>query len=505
MRLLYIDIPNTDDILFSKSFVNKVAELNGLFVPVHSTGTSWKYPAQIKGWRDWDFTSQSQGKFREVDEFNFNSTDILVTTVRNPFNLLYQYFINDWARCREHHNLPTETHTIEDFHKFVDIYLDRSIVFHAPLFRKSLFSQLKDIEGNWLLTDTSIIQRYETIEEDIVKFSKFTGLSDIVLEPTPSQTNYFDMYTSEHIKQLEVLWKDDLEYFGYTSSAPTTKNVVRVKPKQITSKKKIAICFSGEIRDLERTKDYWSKLIKEYDMDVYGSFWDTYNYENWDTIENFNKIYNVKNVEVENYNSFNNSTLSILRMGIEPQSNLVSYIQDSCMNFGTMSMWYKIWRANLLTKESNIDYDIVIRARTDSYFNDNLDISVNGMLNVPHGRVRLNNYDKSEGIADLFAYGSPKLMDYYSVCYFFIMSYLTKGYNMVPHEHLLHAHLNKISVPIRFMGTNIIITRESKGTDDEVYCRQDVLTDEILQSDYMDLEPQKDIFYKENIKEAFKL
>ena len=196
MRLLYIDIPNTDDILFSKSFVNKVAELNGLFVPVHSTGTSWKYPSQIKGWRDWDFTSQSQGKFRDVDEFSFNSTDILVTTIRNPFNLLYQYFINDWARCREHHNLPTETHTIEDFHKFVDIYLDRSIVFHAPLFRKSLFSQLKDIEGNWLLTDTSIIQRYETIEEDIVKFSKFTGLSDIVLEPTPSQTNYFDMYTS---------------------------------------------------------------------------------------------------------------------------------------------------------------------------------------------------------------------------------------------------------------------------------------------------------------------
>ena len=70
-------------------------------------------------------------------------------------------------------------------------------------------------------------------------------------------------------------------------------------------KPKIALCFSGEIRDLERTKDYWSKLIKEYDMDVYGSFWDTYNYENWDTIENFNKIYNVKNVEVENYNSFN--------------------------------------------------------------------------------------------------------------------------------------------------------------------------------------------------------
>ena len=176
MRLLYIDIPNVSDSLFNKNFVNKVAELDGLFVPIHSTGTSWNYPSQIKGWRDWDFTSQSQGKFREVDEFAFTSTDILVTMVRNPFNLLYQYFLNDWAWCRKYHNLPTDNHTVEDFHKFVDIYLDRSIVFHAPSFRKSLFSQLKNINGDWLLTDNSIILRYEDIINDINSFSKYLVL-----------------------------------------------------------------------------------------------------------------------------------------------------------------------------------------------------------------------------------------------------------------------------------------------------------------------------------------
>jgi hypothetical protein len=289
-----------------------------------------------------------------------------------------------------------------------------------------------------------------------------------------------------------------LEYFGY--------DIKDLKPTiSTTHKPKIALCFSGEIRDLDRTKEYWTELIKKYDIDVYGSFWDTYNTELNDTIENFHKIYNVKKVEVENYNSFNQSTLSILRIGIDPPNSLFSYLKDSCLNFGTMSMWYKIWRANLLTKTYDIDYDIVIRARTDTYFDENLDITINDMFNVPYGRVRLNNHDKSEGISDLFAYGSPKLMDYYSTCYFFIMSYLTQGYNLIPHEHLLHTHLNKISVPIRFMGTNIIITRTSKGTADEVYCKDVDVCEEILQSDFMELEPQPDLFYKSNIKIQFKI
>ena len=505
MRLLYIDIPNAGNEIFNKNFVNKVVELDNLFVPIHSTGTSWNYPAQIKGWRDWDFTSQSEGKFRDVDEFGYASVDILATTVRNPFNLLYQYFINDWAWCRKYHNLPTDNHTIADFHKFVDIYLDRSIVFHAPLFRKSLFSQLKDINGKWLLTDTSIILRYESIEADINKFRKHVNLTDIDLESLPKQIDYFDMYTKAQVKLLKVLWKDDLDYLGYefgkTIQSKTISNPPQKEPK---NKKKIAICFSGEIRDLERTKDYWSKLIKEYDMDVYASFWNVENEENGDTFDNFHRLYDVKKTEVESFKSFEQSTLSQLRMGINPPNSLQQHLRDSCMNFGTLSMWYKIWRANLLTKELDIDYDIVIRARTDIFFDERLDITENEMFNIPYGRVKTSDWKDSDGICDLFAYGSPKLMDYYSTCLFYMMEHLNKDYYMVPHEFFLHTHINKVSVPIRFLGTNLTITRTSKGSDDELYCKGVDVKEEILQSDFMELTPNSELRWRGDIKNILK-
>ena len=505
MRLLYIDIPNAGNEIFNKNFVNKVVELDNLFVPIHSTGTSWNYPAQIKGWRDWDFTSQSEGKFRDVDEFGYASVDILATTVRNPFNLLYQYFINDWAWCRKYHNLPTDNHTIADFHKFVDIYLDRSIVFHAPLFRKSLFSQLKDINGKWLLTDTSIILRYESIEADINKFRKHVNLTDIDLESLPKQIDYFDMYTKAQVKLLKVLWKDDLDYLVYTfGKTIQSKPISTPPPKEPKNTKKIAICFSGEIRDLERTKDYWSKLIKEYDMDVYASFWNVENEENGDTFDNFHRLYDVKKTEVESFKSFEQSTLSQLRMGINPPNSLQQHLRDSCMNFGTLSMWYKIWRANLLTKELDIDYDIVIRARTDIFFDERLDITENEMFNIPYGRVKTSDWKDSDGICDLFAYGSPKLMDYYSTCLFYMMEHLNKDYYMVPHEFFLHTHINKVSVPIRFLGTNLTITRTSKGSDDELYCKGVDVKEEIVQSDFMELTPNSELRWRGDIKNILK-
>ena len=490
MRLLYVDIPNAGNEIFNKNFVNKVVELDNVFVPIHSTGTSWNHSTEIKGWRDWDFPNQPQGKFREVDVFTYTPADTLVTTIRNPFNLLYEYFLNNWARCNNYNTLPIDSEPIVEFHKFVDIYLDRSIVFHAPSFRNSLFSQLKDINGNWLLTDSSIVLRYESIEEDINKFGKYVNLTDIDLEPSTNQMDYFDKYTDNQIELLEVLWKDDLEYFGYSFGIPIPE----------PSKKRIAICFSGEIRDLERTKDYWNNLIKEYDMDVYASFWNVENEDTGDTYVNFHKLYDVKKTEVESFKSFEQSTLSQLRMGINPPNSLQQYLRESCMNFGTLSMWYKVWRANLLTKDLDIEYDIIIRARTDVFFDGNLDITQNDMLNIPYGRVQTGGWDKSDGICDIFAYGSPKLMDYYSTCIFYMMEHVNKGHYMVPHEHFLHTHLNKVSIPIRFIGTNLTITRTSKGEDDEQYCRDMDPNGEILQSDFMELIPNSELHWKGDIK-----
>ena len=502
MRIVHIDIPNNGDNLFNLNFKDEVVNMNGLDVPIHSTGTSWNYPSQIKGWLDWDVPTQAKGKFRDVDTFSYNKEDLLVATVRNPFNLLFEYFKLDWAWCRKHHSIPKKEDMRAEFSKFVDIYLDRSLVFHAPPFRTSLFSQLKDIDGNWLMDGTSIILKYESLIADIDNFSNFSGIT-VNHNNFKEADNNFDMFTQSQIQQLNILWKDDLEYFGYTS----TESIEDAAPQVITpivtpmelTKKRIAICFSGEIRDLERTKDYWTSMIKEYDMDVYASFWDTTNSVQTDTIENFHRIYDVKKTEMDSYKSFEKSTLSQLRVGINPPNSLQSHLRDSCINFGTLSMWYKIWRANLLTKELDIDYDLVIRVRTDVFLDDKFDITINDMLNIPFGRVKTSDWKDSDGICDLLAYGSPKLMDYYSSCIFYMMEHLNKGYYMVPHEYFLHTHLNKTKIPIRFMGTNLTITRTSKNSPDEIYCKGTEVVEEVLPANFMELQPNPNLQWKDKI------
>ena len=508
MRLLFIKVPKTGSTFFEKNFKEKNATINGAQVPIWSVGHSWLYSTQIKGWRDWDFSNQKPGVYRDVDTFKIYDEDRLVTIVRNPFALLFSYFNYDWSWCRKFHNLPIGEYKKEDFQKFVDIYLDKSIVFHAPALRNSLFSQLKDGRGNWVLKEDSIVLRFENLKEDIENFSKMSGIKLSDLSDTAKNTakdkkpcEWWEAYRDDQIQRLNELWRDDLEYFNYSFAKPQQK-VVTTKTK---SKPKIAICFSGQLRDLERTKDYWTSIIKKYDMDVYASIWDVENKKLGDTVENFHRIYDVKKVEVERFDTFENSTLSILRMGIKSPNSLQAHLKQSCSNFGTMGMWYKVWRANLLTKELGIDYDIVIRTRTDIIFDDKMIITDNNMLNVPYGRVKTSDWPNSDGIADLFAYGKPKVMDYYSTCLFFMMEHINNGHYMVPHEHFLHTHLNKVSIPVRFMDTNLRITRTSKGTPDEIYHKGDGMKEEILQSDFMKLNPSNELSFKDDIKKNFKV
>lgn len=506
MEIKFIKIPGIDTTFFENNYHGKHVKSDNKDVLVFSVGHSWNYTTQIKGWLDWDYPNQKQGIFRDVYAFKLNTNDIIATVVKNPFVILFDYFNQDWADCKKYSGLDsTKLYTKEDFQHFVDLYLDKSKVFHAPALRNSLFSQLKDINGEWLLTDKSIVIRQEYMNEDILKFSSQFGVNIPTIE-TKSNYNFEEIlsqYTKDQLEKLSNLWAEDLDYFNYTIDLSKV-SISETSPKK-KGKLKIAICFSGHVRDLERTKAYWTDLIKKYDIDVYASFWDVENTELGDTIENFHKIYNVKKVEVENYSAYENSTLSILRMGITPPAHLLSHLKESCQNFGTMPMWYKVWRANLLTKTYGVDYDVVIRARTDTYLDEKLDITSNDMLNIPYGRVKTVTWHDSDGISDLFAYANPKIMDYYSSCVFFMMEHLNKGHYMVPHEHFLHTHMNKISIPIRFMGINIVITRTSKGTNDEVYCKGDNIHEHVLQSDFMDLKPNTEVSWRTPIKDNFKI
>ena len=511
-RLLFIKIPKTGSTFFEKNFLLKEGNFDGTNRKIWSVGHSWSYPTQIKGWLDWDYPEQKPGIFRDVMVHNIEPNDRIVTMIRNPFALLFSYFNYDWAWCRRYHNLPDGEYTIEDFQKFVDIYLDRSIVFHAPAFRKSLFSQLKDVNGNWILKDDSIVLRFENLKDDIDGFCNTYGLevtnnSDTAKNEAKQSKpcQWWEAYRDDQIEKLNTLWKEDLDYFGYSYESPK-KQIKNKKVQSVeNSKPKIALCFSGEIRDLERTKEYWVTLIDKYDIDVYASFWDTSNFDLDDTIDNFYRIYTPKKLEVESFDNFNKSTLLVLNKNIKVPESLMHHLKESCNRFTTMAMWYKIWRANLLTKVYGIDYDIVIRARTDIMFDDNMIISKNNMLNVPFGRIKTQNWNNSDGIADLFAYGSPQLMDYYSTCFFYLMEHINNGNYMVPHEHFLTTHMNKVSVPIRFMDSILTITRTSRNTKDDIYYSSKDMKEEIIQSDaIVKINPTKELSFKGDIKKNLK-
>jgi hypothetical protein len=266
---------------------------------------------------------------------------------------------------------------------------------------------------------------------------------------------------------------------------------------------KIALCFSGHIRDINETKVFWKGLIKKYDMDVYASFWDVENEEVGDTINNFLTNYSPKKIDIEKYDVFKTSTQSIASLYVNPPTNLHPKFIETTKAFGQIAMWYKIWKCNMLSKDLGVEYDLVIRARTDIVLDENFKIEINDYLNVPMGYNNAGSlFPWSEGLNDCFGYGKPKVMDYYSFLYPSLMGYVNEGHYLFPPEHLLRVHMSKVHIQVRFFPTYMMITRVSKGTEHEVYNGFITIPyEEVIWSDVHDYQSNPDITYNKPIKD----
>ena len=242
-----------------------------------------------------------------------------------------------------------------------------------------------------------------------------------------------------------------------------------VEQRQMYYNMKVALCFSGHMRDLNETKEFWLELIKKYDIDVYASFWDIENAELGDTIREFEKVYTPKRLEVENYDIFKETTQNLASLHIQAPDELYPLFKTTTKAFGQLAMYYKVWRANMLSKQLGIEYDLVIRARIDTVLDEKFELIQNNMLNVPMGKVNLSTWNNAFGINDCFAYGIPKIMDYYAFIFLQMMEYLNSGHYAFPPEHFLSVHFSKVKVQIREFPNYMIITRVSKGCEHEVY------------------------------------
>lgn len=253
---------------------------------------------------------------------------------------------------------------------------------------------------------------------------------------------------------------------------------------------KIAICFSGELRSITKSIDFWKKMIEKYNMDVYGSFWETD-----DESKTFFNTLNPISVEYEDYESFKSTIKVFNEEMIVPESpqipwglesNSVSYI----MKGNILSMWYKVWRANNLSKKKK--YDIVIRTRTDIYF-DLMTIDQNNYLNIPWGWRMNEHWKNCGGPIDMFAYGNPEIMDYYSCLFLYLTRFLKEGEYFFPAENILKSHLRQKDIEIRLLPC-LLFRSSDDSCFNEVY---GVTTDQFIKTNEWNLEMDPTFsFYK---------
>jgi len=190
---------------------------------ITSVTHAWNYPTKIRGYESWiNYRNINSNDWVDVRTFVIEEDDILVSIVRNPFDMLYSMYSFDWAKGKSIHGLGNPySSTIDKFQEYVDIYL-KDDNYHIPAFKESLFSQLKDVNGNWLIDENSIIFRFENLNEELEQFSKeinvpITNKSKTAINKTNSKPPlpWFQAYRHDQVESLTKLWSEDLKKFNY--------------------------------------------------------------------------------------------------------------------------------------------------------------------------------------------------------------------------------------------------------------------------------------------------
>ena len=234
---------------------------------------------------------------------------------------------------------------------------------------------------------------------------------------------------------------------------------------------RVALCFSGHLRDAEKSFPFWKEFIERYDVDVFASFWEDATAPQSDEPvkpENpsfFKKWFSPKAIEWENNRTFRETTLNLFREEILSPRNpeIPKGLSEEDAKYTEtgmiLSMWYKIWRANILC-QAHGQYDIIVRARTDVYLKSPLVLDENPHLNLPVGLVFNRGWENCFGWVDLIFYGKPDVMNYTSSLFLYLTRYLKEGHYFAPTENVLRVHLAQKEMKINFFQSAVYLCRK---------------------------------------------
>jgi hypothetical protein len=197
---------------------------------------------------------------------------------------------------------------------------------------------------------------------------------------------------------------------------------------------KTALCLSGFPRCIEYSYPYLHKyLISELNPDIYF-----YGYSDVDRGLDEGKIIDIlkpkdfvirkfdEGVQDEIWSVYGTDQIINVDLNIVPMNIL--------------SQYYNMFNSNKLKSNSGVEYDLVIRARTDYFFYRKIDSSE---LNLSENTVYIPNVWDFEGVSSGFAYGDSKSMDIYSDLFNHMRDYNTVQGVRFHQESLKGFHIRK--------------------------------------------------------------
>lgn len=228
---------------------------------------------------------------------------------------------------------------------------------------------------------------------------------------------------------------------------------------------KVAICYSGMFRDfLECVENHKKFLIDNYDCDVYLHLWDVYGFggvsKKYNSI-NDNKI---SKQDIDKILSILTPKKYIFEQ-ITSKEKELSEIADSISKHdfqpytkNVLSMYYKIHQVGELMNQSNVNYDIVVRMRTDILFRDKI------LFNIPLQSDTVYSIKNwcwgDHTMSDLFLFGNYKSMSYFHDMYNHLKSIWEKVGPYQSPEHLIYVHFKNGNIQIKKEDIFLDLRRE---------------------------------------------
>ena len=192
---------------------------------------------------------------------------------------------------------------------------------------------------------------------------------------------------------------------------------------------KIALCFSGQARSVEKGYEYYKKnLLDHYDVDVFFHTW---------------KVDDVVSKMVDLYKPVRYSYAPLLQLDVDRKYTNTPNAQKYPPRF-TYSMFFSMNKCReLMTYYSTteeMEYDWVIRSRTDYALNVKIPFEDlgNDMLYIPNCRmVPTRDFGN-----DQFAFSSQRNMDKYMSTFLNLDNYYHAGTSFIG-EDLMRANLHE--------------------------------------------------------------